>query len=80
MLYGYQMKVEPYEWEFDLTEEIYSQWSSIIKTGAPLEPWKKTGDNYETYFIYEAETLMKSALEIKMLDFWLNEWSLDWQP
>ena len=80
MLYDYQMKVTPFDWEFDITEEMYQQWKSIIKTGAPLSEWTQTGENYETYFIYETETTMKSALEIKMIDFWLNEWSPEWQP
>ena len=80
MLYDYQMKVTPFDWEFDVTEEVYQQWKSIIKTGAPLNEWSQTGENYETYFIYEKETAMKSALEIKMISFWLNEWSPEWQP
>ena len=80
-LYDYYMKVTPFDWEFNITEEIYRQWSSIMKNGEPFNSeWSQTGANYETYFIYETETKMKSALEIKMIDFWLNEWSPEWQP
>ena len=80
MMYEYYMKTSPYEWEYELADEIYNNWSSIMKNGAPSDKWTEMADNYETYFIYESETKMKSALEIKLLDFWLNEWSLDWQP
>ena len=80
MVYDWKMKVKPYEWEYALTEQVYEQWSSIMKTGRPLESWKLLEDNYETYFLYETETSMTSALEIKLMDFWLNEWSSDWVP
>ena len=81
MVYDYQMQhTEPYEWEYDLTETIYAQWSSIMKSGQPLGDWEQMGDSYESMFFYESETVMQSALEIKMMDFWLHQWSPDWQP
>ena len=80
MVYEYYMKSSPYDWEYELADEVYNNWSSIMKNGTPLDNWTEMADNYETYFIYESESMMKSALDIKMLDFWLNEWSPDWQP
>ena len=68
MVYDWKMKVEPYEWEYTLTEQVYEQWSSIMKTGRPLESWKLLEDNYETYFLYETETSMGSALQNKLMD------------
>ena len=51
-----------------------------MKNGQPLGDWEQMGDNYESMFFYESETVMQSALEIKMMDFWLHQWSPDWQP
>ena len=79
-MYERYMKTTPYEWEFELTDRLLEHWSSIMKTGAPADGWLKMNSNYETLFVYETNSAMKSGLEVKMMDFWLNQWSPDWKP
>ena len=83
-LYEYWMNCTAYNWEFDLTDLVFNQWSNFMQAGRPMTNWDTLKDSYDTYFITESdgqlETNMKTFLDQPMMKFWLEEWSSSWEP
>ena len=83
-LYEYWMNCTANNWEFDLTDLLFNQWSTFIRDGKPMTNWGTLNESYETYFITESnnqiDTRMKTFLGQPMMKFWLEEWSPSWEP